>query len=79
MHYSDLRAALRQEPFVPFRLHLKDGRVINVPDKWSMIVMRLESGVPLPNESGECDFGLTLDNDQILSLEMTPTLAVPPA
>ena len=28
---EDLRTALRQQPFVPFRLHLTDGRSFDVP------------------------------------------------
>jgi len=76
VHYTDLRAALRQEPFVPFRLHLTDGRWLDVPNRRWMIVMREESSVGLPNETGEPETGIIIWNDQIKHIEMLSLPAV---
>lgn len=77
MHYADLRAALKQEPFVPFRLHLADGRFFDVPNPRWMIVMRLESSVALPSSSSDPENGIVIRNDQIQQIEPSPVPAVP--
>jgi hypothetical protein len=49
---EDLRRLLRQRPFVPFRLHLKDGKVyeIRFPDINLLGERVIDVGIPEPNK-----------------------------
>jgi hypothetical protein len=53
MQPERLRELLRQEPFQPFRLHLRDGRVFDVPHPRLMLVFRTYAilGIPAPDET----------------------------
>ncbi len=40
MRIRDLLSRLEDRPFVPFRVHVSDGSVLEVPEPWSMAVGR---------------------------------------
>jgi hypothetical protein len=46
---EELRRLKLANPFVPFRLHLTDGRVFDVPTGWWVLVGREWAVVGLPN------------------------------
>jgi hypothetical protein len=49
---EDLRRLLRQRPFVPFRIHLKDGRVFEIryPDVNLLGERVIDIGIPEPDK-----------------------------
>ena len=71
---EDLRITLRQRPFVPFRLHLTDGRSFDVPHPENLMVMA-SSAVVGVYEAGHFtgqsfpDYTNTIALSHILSLE----------
>jgi hypothetical protein len=51
MHHDDLRNLLRQQPFLPFRLHVTDGTNYEIRHPESALVSRtlLQLSVPAPS------------------------------
>ena len=76
MEVDAIRAELDQEPFVPFRLHLSDGKTFDVPFRavahivvgGLLVFVRLKEGTV--SAEGYKHFGF----DQVLRIEARPAL-----
>jgi hypothetical protein len=69
MARDELRRLLRAQPFKPFRIHLTDGRNLDVVGPEWMLVTRTTSYVGTPGLSGDGELLAWIENDHITHIE----------
>ena len=80
MQVETLREYRRKQPFQPFRLHLSDGRTMDVVDPRLISVTRqsVAVGPPAPGYVGVAEQIFMLDPDDIVRVELLPESATAP-
>jgi hypothetical protein len=80
--YDELLRRLRQRPFEPFRIHLTDGRTLDVryPDLNLVVPSYALIGVPEPNVPDPfADHWIPVEWEHIRQIESCPTPPLPAA
>jgi hypothetical protein len=72
---EDLRNMLMQQPFVPFRIHLSDGRIFDVRHREMVWVGRRVAVVGVFSPDGYLDRHETVAFVHVVSLEPIPAAA----
>lgn len=76
MHHSELKAALRKQPFQSFRLILSSGNTYDIRSPEWIMITGMTTYVGIPGEAGDGEILRHIDNAHIVELIPLPEVAV---
>lgn len=76
MHHSELKAALRKQPFQPFRLILSSGTSYDIRSPEWILITGMTTYLGIPGEAGDGEILRHIDNAHIVELIPLPGVAV---
>jgi hypothetical protein len=80
MKAEEVFRVLAQEPFQPMRVHVRDGRILDIRSRQLAVVgvNWLDIGVPAPGEADAIyDYVVTVPLEDIVQIERGTTKAAP--